>query len=87
MAHQVVWNEIRLNEFIKFGCLSEREAKLMTMKAHGSCIEDIAYELGVSRSTVNNMIRILRTKYDKIQKYTPLLPKRVRKACELGDQK
>lgn len=45
MTHQVPWNKVILEEFIRIGCLSKTEEMIMRTRVHGWTITKQSYEL------------------------------------------
>ena len=82
MTKQVPWNKIILEEFIELGCLSKTEEMIMRTRVQGWTITKQSYELGLSESAIKKAIARLKLKYDKAQKYSPILPPRKRCAKE-----
>lgn len=80
MTHQVPWNKVILEEFIRIGCLSKTEEMIMRTRVHGWTITKQSYELNMSESNIKKIIARLKKKYDSVEKYSPLLPPR--KHCE-----
>lgn len=76
MSKQVAWNKIILEEFISLACLSKTEEMIMRTRVSGWTITKQAYELHMSESSVKRIIARLKKKYDKVQKYSALLPPR-----------
>lgn len=82
MTKQVPWNKIILEEFIELGCLSQVEEMIMRTRVKGWTIAKQSYELGLSESAIKKTIARLKLKYDKAQKYSPILPPRKKSAKE-----
>ena len=76
MAHQVPWSKLILEEFIAEACLTETEEMIMRTRVKGWTITKQARELNMSEANVKKVIARLKLKYDKVQKYDPLLPPR-----------
>lgn len=76
MAKQVPWNKFILEEFIKVGMLTKEEEIVMRTRVAGWTQTKQVMELGISRATLNRIIKRLKVKYDHVQKYDPLLPPR-----------
>jgi len=77
MAHQVAWTKDILEAFIDMALLSEDEEFVMRTRCKSWTITRQAQYLNCSESTVHNMIRNLKQKYDKVQKEHPeLFPER-----------
>ena len=83
MTHQVPWNKVILEEFIRIGCLSETEEMIMRTRVHGWTITKQSYELNMSESNIKKIIARLKKKYDSVEKYSALLPPRKHCAKEL----
>ena len=56
MTHQVPWNKVILEEFIRIGCLSETEEMIMRTRVHGLTITKQSYELNMSESNIKKII-------------------------------
>lgn len=76
MSKQVAWNKIILEEFISLACLTKTEEMIIRTRISGWTITKQAYELHMSESSVKRIIARLKKKYDKVQKYSVLLPPR-----------
>ncbi len=83
MAHQVPWNKIVLEEFIRIGCLTKTEEAIMRTRVQGWTICKQAQEFNMSESNVKKIIAKLKRKYDSAEKYSPILPPRKNCAKEL----
>lgn len=83
MAHQIPWNKIILEEFIRIGGLTQEEEEIMRTRVAGWSITKQSIKLGMSRSKVNYLIARCKLKYDGVQKYSPILPPRKNSAKEL----
>lgn len=66
MYHEVKWNEELLNNFIKYGELNEREAKLLAMRTKEATITEIAKTLDVSERTINRKLGEMKLLYDRL---------------------
>lgn len=73
----IQWNKIMLREFESLACLSEEEIAVLHEWAHGKSIAYTAMKLHMGDTKVKDIRKMLREKYDTVQIYTPLLPKRV----------
>lgn len=62
MSKQVPWNVFILEEFIRIGGLTQDEEHLMRLRVGGYSIDECAFTLGCSRSTINGMIKRLKGK-------------------------
>ena len=76
MAHQVLWTTVVLEEFIRLGGLTDEEEEIMRTRMAGWTITRQSMELGMSVSKVNKIINRLKIKYDSVQPYSTILPKR-----------
>lgn len=83
MAKQVPWNKLILEEFIELALLNSEEEFVIRTRIAGWSIDQQADKLNVSNSSVNRIIRKLKLKYDKVQKYSSILPIRKQKKSEL----
>lgn len=76
MAHQVPWNKIIVETFIEDAMLTDLEQEVLRTRVAGWTRTEQAMKLGVSVSTIDRVIATLKTKYDNVEKYNPLLPPR-----------
>lgn len=76
MTHQVPWNKVILEEFIRIGCLSKTEEMIMRTRVHGWTITKQSYEFNMSESNIKKIIARLKKKYDNAEKYSAILPPR-----------
>ena len=83
MAHQVPWNKIILEEFIKEAMLTKEEEEIMRTRVAGWTRVEQSMKLGMSTQKVDRIIMGLKNKYDQIQRYDPILPPRKFSAKEL----
>ena len=83
MAHQVPWNKIILEEFIKEAMLTKEEEEIMRTRVAGWTRVEQSMRLGMSTQKVDRIIMRLKNKYDQVQKYDPILPPRKFSAKEL----
>lgn len=71
------WNKIALAEFRSLVCLTaDEEAVLQDWAAGDADIAYTAMRLHMSTRKVDALRESIRQKYDEVQMYTPLLPKR-----------
>ena len=69
MTHQVPWNKVILEEFIRIGCLSETEEMIMRTRVHGLTITKQSYELNMSESNIKKILaEYFNVEEDKIVK-------------------
>ena len=83
MAHQVPWNKIILEEFIKEAMLTKEEEEIMRTRVAGWTRVEQSMKLGMSTQKVDRIIMRLKNKYDQIQRYDPILPPRKFSAKEI----
>lgn len=76
MAKQVPWNKIILDEFVELALLTEDEQKIMRTRIAGWTRVKQSMEFGMSLSSIDRTIATLKRKYDGVQKYSNVLPKR-----------
>ena len=76
MSHQVPWGKVILEEFIAEAMLTKEEEMIIRTRVAGWSRTKQAMEFGMSLSTVDRIIKRLKVKYDKAQKYSPILPPR-----------
>lgn len=77
MAHQVPWTQDKLDFFIEKALLNEDEEFIMRTRCKGWTITQQAFQLNKSESTIHNMVKVLKLKYDVVQKeYPTKLPPR-----------
>lgn len=82
MTKQVIWTKLILEEFIDQGNLTKDEEIIMRTRAAGWTITEQSIKLGMSTATVNRIIKRLKTKYDRVQKTSVILPIRKPSAKE-----
>ena len=83
MAKQVLWNKTILDEFVRLALLSSEEENIVRTRALGWSRAKQCMEFGMSESTLDRIIKQLKLKYDSVQPYSDILPKRKSKASEL----
>lgn len=83
MSHQVVWTKFILERFIDVGNLTKEEEAVMRTRAAGWTRTEQSMKLGMSLSTIDRIIKRLKVKYDRAQKYDVLLPPRKQSSQEL----
>lgn len=76
MAHQVRWNKIVLEEFIRIGGLTETEEMVIRTRVQGWSRVKQADKLNMSIPSIDRVIKRCKIKYDEAQKYSPILPPR-----------
>ena len=72
----ILWNKIMLREFEALACLSEEEKEVLHDWAYGKSIVHTAMRCHMGETKVKDIRRQLRERYDAVQIYSPLLPKR-----------
>ncbi len=70
------WDTIMLAEFRKLAILTDDEDKVLSGWSCGKSIPCIGMKYGMSDRTVSRCLESIRQKYDAVQIYSPLLPKR-----------
>lgn len=76
MSHQVLWNKIILEEFIRIGGLTETEEMIMRTRVKGWSRVKQADELGMSIASIDRAIARCKAKYDNAERFSPILPPR-----------
>ena len=76
ISHQVIWTKLILERFIKEGNLTKFEEMIMRTRVDGWSRVKQADYFKCSLATIDRTIRILKRKYDEVQKYDPILPPR-----------
>lgn len=72
----IQWNTIMLREFESLACLSDEEKEVLRDWAYGKSIVHTAMRCHMGETKVKDVRKTLRKKYDGVQIYSPLLPKR-----------
>lgn len=83
MTRQVIWTKLIVETFIKEGNLTKDEEMILRTRADGWTITKQSMEFGMSKSTVDKIIKRLKKKYDIVQKHSAILPPRKESAKEL----
>lgn len=76
MSHQVPWGKVILEEFISQAQLTDLEERVMRTRVAGWSRVKQADTFGISLSTLDRIIKLLKLKYDHAQKYSAILPPR-----------
>lgn len=76
MSHQVCWSKIIVEEFIKDALLNADEEHVLRTRVAGHTRVQQSMELGMSLATIDRITARLKAKYDRVEKYNPLLPPR-----------
>lgn len=82
MAHQVPWNKIILEEFIRLAILTKDEEAVMRTRVAGWTRVEQSMKLGMSLAKVDKITARLKKKYDGVQRYSAILPPRKTSAKE-----
>ena len=83
MSHQVIWTKFILERFIDVGNLTKEEEAIIRTRAAGWTRTEQSMKLGMSLSTIDRIIKRLKVKYDRAQKYDVLFPPRKQSSQEL----
>ena len=73
----IPWNRIMMREFESLACLSEDEAIVLHDWVNGKSITATTMDHHMGSTKVKDIRNTLRKKYDAVQIYSPLLPKRI----------
>lgn len=74
--NDIQWNKIALSEFRSLACLSAEENIVLQDWADGKSVVNTSMNRSMSTRQVDKLRNQIRKKYDAVQIYTPLLPKR-----------
>lgn len=74
--NDIPWNKIALAEFRSLSCLSGEEDAILQDWADGKSVVNTSMIRSMSTRQVDKLRNQIRKKYDAVQIYTPLLPKR-----------
>lgn len=74
--NDIPWNKIALAEFRSLACLSAEENTVLQDWADGKSVVNTSMTRNMSTRQVDKLRNQIRKKYDAVQIYTPLLPKR-----------
>jgi hypothetical protein len=72
----IQWNRIMVREFEYLACLSEDESIVLHDWALGRSIVATSMNHNMCETKVKDIRKTLRKKYDAVEIFTPLLPKR-----------
>jgi len=78
MAHQVPWDKIILEEFIRLGALTETEEMIMRTRVAGMSRVEQSLKFGLSVASIDRAIASCKKKYDAVEQYSYILPPRKR---------
>ena len=73
----IPWNRIMMREFESLACLSEDEKIVLHDWVNGKSITATTMDHHMGSTKVKDIRNTLRKKYDAVQIYSPLLPKRI----------
>lgn len=76
MAKEVSWNRIIYDEFVRFALLTDFEKEVLKTRLQNKTIIEQSLLLHCSKSTIDRTIKKLKKKYDEVQPYSDILPKR-----------
>lgn len=76
MGKSVHFTSESFEEFCRLAMLSEIEVKVLETRIRGFSITQQSQLLSISESTVNRLIRGIKTKYDRVQPMSDKLPPR-----------
>lgn len=74
--NDIPWNKIALAEFRSLACLSDEEDIVLQDWANGESAVHTSMHHHISIRQVERYRNQIRSKYDAVQIYTPLLPER-----------
>ena len=74
----IPWTQIMRREFRTLACLSEDELAVLLDWSVDKSITETAMKYSMCETKVKDIRKVLREKYDAVEIYTPLLPKRVK---------
>jgi len=77
MNSGIIWSSIVVEEFLSLANLTPDEKTVFRDRVKGKSRVWISMERGYSLSTVDRIIKRLKLKYDAVQPYTPILPRRI----------
>lgn len=77
MANDLVWDKRMVRIFADAAFLTEEEQIVLDDWAKGKSIVNTSMMRNMSERKVNYIRKNIRTKYDRVQVYTPYLPKRI----------
>lgn len=76
MAHQVPWNKIILEEFLRLAILTKDEESVLRTRVAGWTRVEQSMKLGMSLAKIDKITARVKKKYDDVQKYSVILPPR-----------
>ena len=75
--NDIPWNKIILDDFRYLSRLTEEEDLILRDWEAGKSVTQIAMDRSMSDRKVERLRNQIRRKYDAVQPYSPLLPKRI----------
>ena len=73
------WNKVMLDEFRSLALLTDFEYNVLQTKIAGWSRTKQSIEFNCSLSTIDRTLKVLRSKYDDVSKYSSVLPTRIQK--------
>lgn len=88
MANEVPWNKVIYERFSELAMLNDIEKEVLETRLKGWTITEQSMKLGLSKSTIDRVIRKLKAKYDAVQKHDPekLPPRKTSKQEKYMDE-
>ena len=77
--NDIVWNKIILAEFRSLACLTPEENTILQDWVDGKSVVQTHMTRNMSTRRVDTLRHQIRQKYDAVQPFSPLLPKRAKK--------
>ena len=77
--NDIPWNKIILAEFTALACLTPEENTVLLDWISGKSVVQTHMERNMSTRRVDTLRHQIRRKYDAVQPFSPLLPKRAKK--------
>ena len=74
--NDILWDEIILDDFRHLACLTADEEMILQDWKAGDSVTKSARKRSMSSRQVDRLRNQIRRKYDAVQPFTPLLPKR-----------
>lgn len=71
MSKQVPWTKTLTERFIDLAALSSDEAYIMRGRVRNMTVTEMSMNLGKSEATIHRMIKMIKIKYDLVQKEYP----------------
>lgn len=83
MAKQICWTKKIVETLIEEACLTKEKQDILRTRVAGLTIYEQVERFNISVCKVNRVIKMLKWKYDNVQKYCKDLPLRKMSAAEL----